>query len=136
MSFFGFLSSADSQDSALSRRELLGKSLAIGAASLLPKPQFESTPPFTLPQKYPAPKFAIGDQIFSPYEDEYGDEDEDGVPEFGEVMGICWHPRNEAWEYVINWTSGSSFDWMYPVFDEFLICESTLRLVSEEICKY
>jgi hypothetical protein len=106
------------------RRELFHKLASVALLLLVSR----SKSAFTIPQKYPVPKFAIGDQIFSPYEDE--DEDEDGVPEFGEVMGVCWNPRNEAWEYVINWTSGSSSDWMYPVFDEFLICESTLRLVD------
>ena len=119
-------------DSAFPRRELFQKLASVALLLLVSR----SKSAFTIPQKYPAPKFAIGDQIFSPYDDGDGDENEDGVPEFGEVMGVCWNPRNEAWEYVINWTSGSSSDWIYPVFDEFLICESTLRFVSEEICKH
>jgi hypothetical protein len=112
-------------DSVFPRRELFQKLASVALLLLVSR----SKSAFTIPQKYPPPKFAIGDQIFSPYEDE--DEDEDGVPEFGEVMGVCWNPRNQAWEYVINWTSGSSSNWMYPVFDEFLICESTLRLVDQ-----
>jgi len=119
-------------DSAFPRRELFQKLASVALLLLVSR----SKSAFAIPQKYPAPRFAIGDQIFSPYEDEDEDEDEDGVPEFGEIMGVCWNPRNEAWEYVINWTSGSASDWMYPIFDEHLICESTLRLVSEEICSH
>ena len=105
-------------DSAFPRRELFQKLASVALLLLVSR----SKSAFTIPQKYPAPKFAIGDQIFSPYEDGDEDEDEDGIPEFGEVMGVCWNPRNEECEYIINWTSGSSYDWMYPVFDEFLIC--------------
>lgn len=73
-------------DSAFPRRELFQKLASVALLLLLSR----SKSAFTIPQKYPAPKFAIGDQIFSPYEDE------DGVPEFGEVMGVCWNPNNEA----------------------------------------
>jgi len=140
MSFFGFLSSADSQGLALSRRELLRKSLAIGAVTLSPKSDVKPlSPAFILPQKYPAPKFAIGDQILSPCDegDLDLDEEHDIPPEFGEIMGVCWNPKNETWEYVVKWTSGDASSCTYPVFDEALLCESSLRLVSaEEICKH
>jgi hypothetical protein len=104
------------------------------AALLFFVPRSQSA--FEFPKKYPAPKFAIGDQIFSPWDDgdlDFGEDEEyDIPPEFGEIMGVCWNPKNEAWEYIINWTSGDAADWMYPMFDEALTCESSLRLVSHD----
>ena len=119
-----------SQHFTFARRELFQKIASAALPFLVPR----SKPAFDIPQKYPAPKFAIGDQIFSPWDDGDLDLDEeyDIPPEFGEIMGVCWNPRNEAWEYVINWTSGDAADWMYPMFDEVLICESSLRLVSHD----
>jgi hypothetical protein len=124
MPFSGRLSSSGLQSLAFPRRELLSKFVAVAMATAAAKRIFE------IPSKYPAPKFAIGDQILSPYADEYGDVQENLPPEFGEIMGVCWSPRNEAWEYIINWTGGDSTPETYPVFDEVLIDESSLRLVS------
>jgi hypothetical protein len=136
MSFFGFLSSADSQDSVLSRRELLGKSLAIGAASLLLKSQLKSS--------YPSPEFKIGDLVASDWEP-----DDDDAPEFatdyGEVLGMRWMPQAEGnwtpahtWVYYIYWTHGTcGSDICYPCYDGEPTRACDLRLVSaEEICKH
>jgi hypothetical protein len=136
MSFFGFLSSADSQDSVLSRRELLGKSLAIGAASLLLKSQPKSS--------YPSPEFKIGDLVASDWEP-----DDDDAPEFatdyGEVLGMRWMPQAEGnwtpahtWVYYIYWTHGTcGSDICYPCYDGEPTRACDLRLVSaEEICKH
>lgn len=103
---------------------MMGKLFATAIATAVAKQTFE------IPSKYPAPKFAIGDQILSLYIDEYGDVEEDLPPEFGEIMGVCWNPHNEAWEYIINWTAGDSAPGTYPVFDEVLIDDVSLRLVS------
>ena len=108
------------------RRELLQRLASAALLCLIPR----SKPAFEIPQKYPVPQFAIGNQILSFWIDEYGDVDERFPPEFGEIMGICWHPTNENWEYVINWTAGDCADSAYPIFDEVLIDECSLRLVS------
>jgi hypothetical protein len=121
-----------SQHFTFPRRELLQKIASAALLFFVPRSQ----PVFEVPKKYPASKFAIGNQIFSPWDDGDLDFDEDEEydipPEFGEIMGVCWNPKNEAWEYIINWTSGDAADWMYPMFDEVLICESSLRLVSHD----
>ena len=77
MPFLGRLSDLDSQQNpALSRRELLGKSLAIGAAVLLPKPQSKSS--------YPPPEFKIGDLVAS---DWIPDEEDWDAPSSATVLG-------------------------------------------------
>jgi|GEM_PF-1561495 len=106
------------------RRDFLQKAASAALPFLVARSNFE------LPQKYPKPRFAIGDQILSPYIDDYGDEYESLPSEFGEVMGICWHPTNKQWEYLVNWTSGSGSSDVYPVFDGFLLEECDLRFVS------
>jgi hypothetical protein len=137
MSFFGFLSIPDSQNFALSRRELLGKSLAIGAAiSLLPEPQPKSS--------YPLPEFNIGDLVASDWEP-----DDDDAPEratdYGEILGMRWLPQAEGswnpahtWVYYVYWTHGTcGSDICYPCYDGASTRACDLRLVSaEEICKH
>lgn len=114
-----------SQVFTFSRRGLLqGLALAI-----LPFLVRRSQPVFEIIQKYPLPRFTIGNQIHSFWIDEYGEVDESFPPEVGEIMGICWHPKNEQWEYIINWTGGDHANSMYPIFDEALIDECSLRLV-------
>lgn len=117
-----------SQHFTFPRRGLLQGLAVVGLPFLLPR----SKSAFEIPSKYPAPKFSVGDQIFSLGTDEYGDIDESAPLEFGEIVGVCWHPRNKEWEYIINWTAGSSSAWIYPVFDGVLIDEYSLRLVSHD----
>jgi hypothetical protein len=137
MSFFGFLAEPDSQSSALSRRDLLGKLSAIGVVSLLPKPQPKAL--------YPSPEFKIGDLVASDWEP---DDDDDDAPEwatdYGEVLGMRWLPEPEGswasantWVYYINWTHGTcGSDICYPCHDGEPTRACDLRLVSaEEICK-
>lgn len=136
MSFFGFLSSADSQDFALSRRELLGKSLAIGAASLLPKPQPKSS--------YPLPEFNMGDLVAYDWEPD-DDEAPEFATDFGEVMGMRWVPEPDGhcfaantWVYYINWTySTCPGILLNPCYDGEPTYSSDLRLVSTgEVCNH
>jgi len=128
MTFFGFLSSSASQDSACSRRELLGKSLAIGVVSLLPEFQSQSL--------YPLPEFKIGDLVASDWEP-----DDDEAPElatdFGEILGMRWLPETEngfpanAWVYYVRWTHGTCGpDICYPCYDGEPTSGSELRLVK------
>jgi hypothetical protein len=136
MSFFGFLSSPDSRNFARSRRELLGKSLAIGAVSLLPNLQPKSS--------YPPPEFKIGDLVASDWEP-----DDDDAPElatdFGEIVGMRWLLEPESgwapantWVYYVRWThSNYGLDSCYPCSDGEPTRGCDLRLVSaEEVCKH
>jgi hypothetical protein len=138
MSFFGFLSIPDSQNFALSRRELLVKSLAIGAVSLLPEPQVNSS--------YPSPKFKIGDLVASDWEP-----DDDDAPElatdYGEILGMRWLPQPEGnwspahtWVYYVYWTHGTcGSDICYPCYDGEPTRGCDLRLATsaeEIICKH
>jgi len=136
MSFFGFLSGTDSQDSVLSRRELLGKSLAISAISLLPEPQPKSS--------YPSPEFKIGDLVASDWEPD-DDDAPDWATDYGEILGMRWLPQPEGtwfsahtWVYYVNWTYGTcGSDICYPCYDGEPTRACDLRLVSaEEVCKH
>jgi hypothetical protein len=129
MSFFGFLSSSASQNSACSRRELLGKSLAIGAAGLLSQSQLKSS--------YPLPEFSIGD--FVAYEWEPDDDDApDSATDFGEVLGMRWVPEPDGqclaantWVYFVRWTHSTCPDILLePCYDGEPTYSSDLRLVK------
>lgn len=132
MSFSERLSSADLQTSALSRRELLGKSSAIAltaATKLLPKQ--------SAPSKYPLPEFKIGDLVAYDWEP-----DDDDAPEFatdfGEILGMRWVPEPDGhclaantWVYYIRWTHSSCPDILpEPCYDGEPTYSSDLRLVS------
>jgi hypothetical protein len=145
MSFFGFLSSADSQNSVLSRRELLGKSLVIGAVSLLPKPQ-PKVPKFQPKSSYPPPEFNIGDLVASEWEpDEEDDDASDSGTDFGEVLGMRYvlHPESSGWAtantwlYYVLWTHSTSDASCYPCYDGEPTRGCDLRSVSAEeiVCK-
>ena len=110
MSFSERLSNADLQTFALTRRELFVKSWAIAVAVAAAKrlPKFVQ-----LPQKYPMPPFKIGDIVADAWIDEFEVEQ----VETGEVVGICWHPENQRWEYHINWLAGTMPDKYYPCYD-------------------
>jgi hypothetical protein len=131
MSFFGFLSDSDSQDFALSRRDLLGKSLAIGAASLLPKPQPKSS--------YPSPEFKIGDLVASDWEpDEEDDDAPDFATDFGEVLGMRYVLEPESgyvaantWLYYVLWTHSTCDASCYPCYDGEPTRGCDLRLVKQ-----
>jgi len=135
MSFLGRLSDSDLQNSVLSRRDLLGKSLAIGAVSLLPGTQSKSS--------YPPPAFKIGDLVAYDWEpDEEDDEAPDSATDFGEVLGMRWLPEAEScfsantWVYYVWWTSSTCGGTCFPCYDGEATRGCDLRLVSaEEICK-
>jgi hypothetical protein len=136
MSFFGFLSIPDSQNFALSRRELLGKISAIGVVSLLPKPQSKFS--------YPSPEFKIGDLVASDWNpDEEDDDAPESATDFGEVLGMRWLPESESgldaktWVYYVWWTHSTISGTCFPCYDGESTRECDLRLVSatEKICK-
>mgnify|MGYP003428973157 FL=1 len=97
-----------SQELTFSRRQFLQKASFFPLATA-PRRQ----PAIQLPEKYPAPPFQIGDTVADTWVDEFDNEQR----ELGEVVGICWHPKNRRWEYLINWTAGASDEMMYPCFD-------------------
>jgi hypothetical protein len=131
MSFFGFLSSPDSQKFALSRRELLGKSLAIGAVSLLSKPQ----PKFS----YPLPEFNIGDLVSYYWEPDPEDDDApECVTDFGQVLGMRYVLEPESsyvlpgtWLYYIMWTHSTCDGTEYPYYDQEPTRGCDLRLIKQ-----
>jgi hypothetical protein len=147
MSFFGFLSNAGSQNFALSRRELLGKSLAIGAVSLLPVNSQQPTVNNQQPTKssYPSPEFKIGDLVASDWKpDEEDDDAPDSVTDFGEVLGMRYVLEPESgwvaantWLYYVLWTHSTCKGMCYPCYDGEPSRGCDLRLVSaEEVCKH
>jgi hypothetical protein len=134
MSFFGFLSTADSQDSALSRRELLGKSASIAlAATAMKLPPKQPAPP-----KYPSPEFNIGDLVAQDWEPD-DDEAPEFATDFGEILGMRWIPKPDSycsvantWVYFVRWTHSSCPGCLpEPYCDGELILASDLRLVKE-----
>jgi hypothetical protein len=136
MPFLGRLSDLDSQQNpALSRRELLRKSLAIGAVSLLPKSQPQPQP--QPKSSYPSPEFKIGDLVASDWEP-----DDDDAPElatdYGEILGMRWLPEPDGswapartWVYYVYWTHGTcGSDICYPCYDNEPTRACDLRLVN------
>jgi len=142
MSFFGFLSSSDSQTSALSRRELLGKSASIAVAAAATK----LPPKSPAPSKYPLPEFNIGDLVSYYWEP---DPEDDGAPEcvtdFGQVLGMRYVLEPESryvlpgsWLYYIMWTHSTCDGTEYPYYDQEPTRGCDLKLVSAEevVCKH
>ncbi|MEG5176269.1 hypothetical protein [Microcoleus sp. B3-D7] len=113
-----------SRANLFSRRGFHSRMVAAAAASLTLRT-------VTIPSKYPAPSFAIGDIVADTWVDEF----ETHQTEVGEVVGICWHPENEQWEYHINWVAGSMPDEYYPCYDGHLTSHTVgckLKLVKEK----
>lgn len=98
-----------SQKLTFSRRQFLQKTASCFPLATAPRRQ----PTIRLPEKYPAPPFGIGDVVADTWIDEFDREQR----EIGEIVGICWHPKNHRWEYLIEWTAGSSDEGIYPCFD-------------------
>jgi hypothetical protein len=148
MPFLGRLSDSDSQQNpALSRRELLGKSLVIGAASLLSKSQSKESQSKESQSKesqskssssYPLPEFKIGDLVASDWEpDEEDDDAPDSATDFGEVLGMRWLPEAEScfaantWVYYVWWTHSTCDGTCYPCYDGEPTRGCDLRLVKQ-----
>jgi hypothetical protein len=138
MSFLGRLSDSDSQQNpALSRRELLGKSLAIGAAVLVPRSRPKSS--------YTSPEFSIGDLVSYYWEPDPEDDDApECVTDFGQVLGMRYVLEPESryvlpgtWLYYIMWTHSTCDGMEYPYYDQEPTRGCDLKLVGlEEKCKH
>jgi hypothetical protein len=138
MSFLGRLSVVIGSHFTFSRRDLLGKLSAIGALSLLPKPQRKSS--------YPSPEFQIGDLVASDWEPDEEDDDAPGsVTDFGEVLGMRYVLEAESgwvaantWLYYVLWTHSTCDGTCYPCYDGEPTRGCDLRLISatEEVCKH
>ena len=109
-----------SQHFTFFRRELLQR---LATATLLHLAS-QYRPALRLPAKYPVPEFHIGDKVADHWTDEFG---EDAI-EIGEILGVCWHPDENTWAYLISWTSGSCNADCYPCFDERLVVGGDVRL--------
>jgi hypothetical protein len=72
----------------------------------------------------PKPEFHIGDNVSDHWFDEFDKE----CIEFGKIVGVCWHPREQRWSYLVDWYKGGSPDFVYPCFDGHLLIGGDLRL--------
>jgi hypothetical protein len=133
MAFSQRQSETDLHSFSLSRRSLLGKLPAIGAALLLPQTQSQSLP---------SPKFKVGDLVAYDWEPD-DDEAPESATDFGEVLGMRWVPKPDSyslsadtWVYFVRWTHGTcGSDICYPCYDGEPTRECDLRLVRpEEVC--
>lgn len=106
------------------RRELLQKIASAALLFLVPRPQSVNQ----TPAKYPKSPLGIGDKVADYWTDEFDKE----CIEYGKVCGVCWHPREQVWAYLIDWTSGGMPDSAYPCFNEHLVIDGDLRLVSHD----
>ncbi len=105
-----------SQHFTFLRREFLQKAASASLLFLVPRPLHQHS----------MCAFRIGDEVAERWIDEFDNE----RIEYGEVCGICWHPKEREWACLINWTKGDSADNFYPCFDEQLVPARDLRLVS------
>jgi hypothetical protein len=97
-----------SQLLTLSRRELL-RGLALVVLPSLTHSRLVS------PFGHRRPKFTIGDKVCTSWVDETGE----SRSEQGEVFGVCWHPKNRQWGYLVVWRD--------KFFDEQLISSEDLE---------
>ena len=129
MPFSERLSSADLQNSAYSRRSMLGKLFTTAVVTAAAK----RSPNIPSPKSYPLPEFNIGDLVASNWKGEFGED----VVDFGEVLGVRYLPEAQSvfsantWVYYIYWThSTCGCDFAYPCYDGDPSAASELRLVS------
>ena len=113
-----------SQHFTFPRRELLQKIASVALLFFV----LRSQPVHPTPEKYPKCPFNIGDKVADYWTDEFDNE----CIEYGEVVGICWHPRKQTWACLVGWTSGQGPDSLYPCFDRQLVIGGNLRLVSHD----
>jgi hypothetical protein len=144
MAFLGRLPGSGLQNFAFSRRELLKKLSAIGAVSLLSKPQPKSLEPQSK-SSYPLPEFKIGDLVASDWMPDEEDWDApSSATDFGEILGMryvlepesAWVAPN-TWLYYVVWTHSTCNGTNYPCYDGEPTRGCDLRLISlaEERCK-
>ncbi|MCC3410051.1 MAG: hypothetical protein JGK17_31865 [Microcoleus sp. PH2017_10_PVI_O_A] len=108
-------------DCPMGRSQLLTQSRAKSPISWTSLARYVRSP--AIPAKLPKPDFLIGEKVSDHWVDEFGK----NCVEFGEVMGICWHPRQETWAYLIDWYKGQGPDSLYPCFDRHLVIGGDLR---------
>ena len=110
MTFSGDCPQGRSQLLMFRRRNFL-QGLASAILPFISQPQ-PVTPTFGRSR----PEFSMGDKIRAFWVDEFGEK----RSENGEVAGVCWHPTNCRWEYLVVW--GSTY------FDEQLTDAKGLEL--------
>jgi len=89
-----------SQDFTFPRRNFL-RGLAVALLPSLIHPQ-----PLTH-LGHCRPKFCIGNKVCTSWVDETTGEFRS---EQGEILGLCWHPKEQQWEYLVLWRN--------KIFDE------------------
>jgi len=115
-----------SADCPMGRSQLLTQSRGKNFVGWLGLARYVQSP--LILSKLSKPKFTIGCKVSDHWVDEFGNE----CVEFGEVVGICWHPREETWAYLVDWHKGGNPDFLYPCFDGHLLMGGDLRLVSHD----
>jgi hypothetical protein len=98
-----------SQYFTFDRRNFLQGLASVVLPSLACRPQ-----PLTL-FRHCKPKFTIGNKVCTSAVYETGEL----WSEQGEVVGLCWHPKNQQWEYLVFWDD--------KVFDEQLTSSEDLE---------
>lgn len=83
---------------------------------------------------YPLPKFSIGDLVAENWIDEFDNE----VTDFGEIMGLCYLPEDDfdypahTWVYFVYWTRTTcGADSSYPCFSGVPTKGDELRLIKQ-----
>jgi hypothetical protein len=106
------------------RSQLLTQSRGKGSISWMNLARYVQSP--AILANRPKPDFVIGTKVSDHGVNEFG---KDSI-EFGEVVGICWHPRKNTWAYLIDWYKGGGPDFLYPCFDGHLVIGGDLRRVK------
>lgn len=92
--------------------------------------------------KYPLPKFAIGDLVASDWINDENPNAPEAATDFGEVLGMRWvqeddwgistYPLPEnTWVYFIKWTHSTiGCESCFPCYDGEAISGTSLRLIN------
>jgi len=88
--------------------------------------------------RVPKPKFWFGDRVSYCWFDD--DDQQLKRSENGNIIGVCWHPLDKCWQYLVIWLDSTIDEkWQpeYPIFDERLLNETELQrhYLEAELCK-
>jgi hypothetical protein len=110
-----------SNDCPCGRSQLLTQSRGKSSIGWMDLARYVQSP--AILTNLPKPEFLVGCKVSDHWLDEFGKD----CIEFGEVVGICWHPRKTTWAYLVDWYKGEGPDFMYSCFDGDLVIGDDLR---------